>query len=135
TRGDGTEAKASLHGGQLCEFRRVFPQKLPGFGGKQAVLAVFARAVADAAVVFIAKPDERFGIGHGQCPEKNGVYEGKDAGVGANAEGQRQNRGGGETRRLEELAKCVAGVLHQGGQHRSSLKSAIQENQERGSWL
>ena len=52
--------------------------------------------------------DELFGIADGKVTEEEGVDEGEDSSVGADAEGERENGDGGEGGRFGQGAESVA---------------------------
>jgi hypothetical protein len=57
--------------------------------------------------------DQPLGIREGEGPEQDGVHHAEDGGVRADAQGQREDGGGGEERGLRERAASEADVLQQ----------------------
>ena len=55
--------------------------------------------------------DQLFWLLDGQHAEKNLIEDGEDRGVGTDAEGEGENDGECEARRLAQLAKCKAKIL------------------------
>jgi hypothetical protein len=68
--------------------------------------------------------DERGGIAYRQVAQHEGVQDGEDCGVGADGERQRQDRAGGENRRLPESPDCQPHILNQLA-HASALSTAM----------
>jgi len=64
--------------------------------------------------------DQPIAIGHRQALQECGVDDGEDGGVGADAEGERQDGGGGEAWPLPQHARGVAEILADVGQGGSS---------------
>ena len=59
------------------------------------------------------------GVGDGEVAQEDGVDQGEDGGVGADAESEGEDGGGSEAGSLPQLSQRIAHVLHQGDDHRS----------------
>jgi hypothetical protein len=68
------------------------------------------RADHDAAIVVVAEAIELLRITHGQLLQHHGVDEGEDGGVGADAEGEREDNDETEGGRFAKRAKGKADV-------------------------
>jgi hypothetical protein len=116
--GDGAVGESGLNGGERLELGDFLLELLPGVGGEERVgVAVGVATGVDAAVVVVAKADEGRGVGNGKVAHEDGVDEGEDGSVGANAESQGEDGGGGEAGGFLQLPQRVADVLDQGGHH------------------
>ena len=109
--GDGTIAEACLDGREIFELGEILSEELIRGSGKEGIVAAIAGAGRDTAVVGVAEADEGGGISDGEIFEKDGVDESEDGGVGANAEGEGEDGGGGEARSFGELTRGEAEVL------------------------
>ncbi len=110
--GDRAVRKAGFHGGKVLKFRKVLAQLLPGVGGEEGVSIVVGNVTAaDAALVRVTEADEGCGIGNRKVAHEDRIDEGKDGGVGADAEGQGEDGGCGEARGLLQLPHGIANVL------------------------
>ena len=65
--------------------------------------------------VDVADADDAVGLGNGQRPQQHGVDDGEDGGVGAQADGERQDDGGAEARVLDEQPELARDVAHDSG--------------------
>ena len=104
-----------LHRGQLLELRRCGFQvliKVVREDGEVAGIACVARESAfDAAIVVVADAIELRRICNRQRAQQDALHQREDGGVGADTQGQRDDCGEREARRLAQLAQCVAEVL------------------------
>ena len=94
-RGDGLE-----HGVARLPFHEV--------GGRDVA------ALQPVLAVLLPDGDDARGIAEREVAQEHGVDHAEDGGIGADAEGQRQDRDGGEAGRLAEQAEPVAEVLRPG---------------------
>src|SRR5215469_7375377 len=78
---------------------------------------MFVGAVSHAAVVVISEANERFRISDREVFHQDRVYQREDGRVGAQAEGEGENCGGGKRRGLAQLAKRKTHVLEKRTQH------------------
>jgi hypothetical protein len=68
--------------------------------------------------VGVQKLDDAVGVGIGERLEQHRIDHRKDGGIDADTEGKREHRDEGKSRRLTQLAQCVAYVpLHSLQQH------------------
>src|ERR1017187_118024 len=75
----------------------------PGFGGKQGVVAIAVRAAVDAAIVVVADAHQRLGVGDREVFDKDGIDQGKDGGIGTDAQRECEHGSGGKARGLSKL--------------------------------
>ena len=111
--GNGPPGVAGLHRGQLLELRQVLLEHVIGVCGEERVVPFVVPAAVDAAVVVVADADEGFGICYRQVMKQDGIDQREDGRVGADAEGEREQHGNGEPRRLAQLAECITQILQQ----------------------
>ena len=79
--------------GELLEFGRRFLQVQKEIVGEDVEVAVLAdEAAIDAAVIGVADAVELFRIGDGEAAQENPLHQREDRRIGADAEGQRDDR-------------------------------------------
>ncbi len=120
---DWPEAKSRLHRRQFLKLRRVLLQLLIRVGREQRIVAIVARPPTHAAVVVVAKPEQRLRICHRQVLKQHRMDQRKDRSVRPNAQRQRQNGGHRESRGLLQLPQRVAKILDQIRNHHDSVHS------------
>ncbi len=105
---------AGLQCGKVGELGRVFAEILVGFVGEERKIpiAVLCVPAPVAAADFVAHAPEFFGLGDRQRLEHHLMYEGEDRGRGANTQGERDHRGGGESGCFSELPKRFLQIRH-----------------------
>ena len=118
--GDGAVGESGLDGGEGVELGEFFLQLLPGIGREKGVGAVIGFvAGVDAAIVGVPQANKGRRVGNGEVAQEDGVDQGENSGVGADAESQSEDGGGGEAGSSSQLSQRIAHVLHQGDDHRS----------------
>src|SRR5499426_4897217 len=87
---------------------------LVGFVGEDRKIAITILCVPApvAAADFVAHAPEFFGLGDRQRLEHDLMNEGEDRRRGANTQGEREHRGGGESRCFSESPKRFLQILH-----------------------
>jgi len=113
TNREGPISEASLDGGQVFELGEIRPKEFIGGRGEERVVASVPGARSDAAVIAVTQTNKILGVADGQIFEEDGVDEGEDGGVGADAERESENNGGGEAGSLRELTKSETQVLQE----------------------
>ncbi len=113
TDGNGPPGVAGLHCGQLFELRQVLLEHVVGVCGEERVIAVVVPSAIDAAVILVPDSDKGVGVHDRQVMQQDGVDQGEDGRVGADAQRQRQQSGDRVARSLAQLAECITQILQE----------------------